>query len=140
VKLQDQLGRYFGVYRELEGGERIVFDALLEPHVSLPGLGQAPIEVVRRYRPRHNIGRFRYLECSHVDDRAEPSGHVAPLPEVSFAFARELRELEWSTLKVERLAGPGPVIEERYRVHADGVIEVWIGDAEVDYWSQHRLR
>lgn len=140
VKLQDQLGRYFGVYRELEGGERIVFDALLEPQVSLPGLGQAPIEVVRRYRPRHNIGRFRYLECSHVDERAEPSGHVAPLPEVSFAFSRELRELEWSALKVERLEEPGPVIEERYRVHADGVIEVWIGDAEVEYWSQHRLR
>lgn len=143
-RLKDVLGRYFGVYRELEGGRRVVMDVLLGPDAALPALGEEGLEVVRRYRPAHNIGVFRYVECTHLDERAEAAGHVAPLPEVRFIFDRELRKLHAlepkTPLSVRRSEGLGPVIEERYCVQPDGVIHVKIGDVELDQWCSYRLR
>jgi len=37
--------------------------------VRLPSRGEEPLRTVRYYRPAHNIGHFRYLECARLGSK-----------------------------------------------------------------------
>ncbi|MGH9632610.1 MAG: Hsp70 family protein, partial [Bryobacteraceae bacterium] len=60
--LREKFSRHFGVWREAESGRTITFDPLFPKGASLPGPGDPPLAISRRYCPVHDVGHFRYLE------------------------------------------------------------------------------
>src|SRR6201993_3423336 len=83
--LSERFSRNFGVFREAEAGAGVVFDPILRNDVSLPADGQAPLVVRRTYQAAHNIGHFRFVECSRLVD-GRPDGDVTPYDPVLFPF------------------------------------------------------
>ena len=79
----ERLSRHFGVFREARAGEDVTFDPILPKDIALPNDGQAPLVVTRTYRAAHNIGHFRFVECSRLVD-GRPDGDVTPYAPVFF--------------------------------------------------------
>jgi len=140
VEIHDRLSRHFGVFREGEGGREVTFDPIFDDLTQMPMPGEAPIEMVRVYRPVHNVGHFRYVECAALDTLGRPSGDMTPFADILFPFARPLRDAPevLGGVRIERI-GDGPLIEERYSVSARGVIELTIRDLETGYVRTHEL-
>ncbi|MBI3681105.1 MAG: Hsp70 family protein [Acidobacteria bacterium] len=133
-ELRDKFTRYFGVWREAEAGRRIIFDPLFEKGAPLPGTGERALEITRRYRPVHNIGHLRYLECSHVAGD-QPGGDITFWDEIRFALDPALhRHASVEGLPVEysqRAAEQD--IEEVYRCDAAGIVHVTIRNLSAGY-------
>ena len=85
-RLSEQFSRHFGVWRETEDGAKMIFDSIFPKTTALPRPGQPPLRVTRSYRPAHNIGHFRFLECSALKAADQPDGDVVAWDEVYFAF------------------------------------------------------
>jgi actin-like ATPase involved in cell morphogenesis len=155
--LRDRLSRGFGVFREREGGAAVSFDPVLDR--SLPtadALGEpesaAPVVVTRRYQAAHNIGWFRFVEYSSVDDQGEPRGDLAPMAQIVFPFDPELQQAADRTASGEALDASvlqglpivrleaGPLLEERYTVDSDGIVELSLTDLTTGYRQEHVLR
>jgi molecular chaperone DnaK len=121
--LSDRLSRHFGVFREADAGRDVTFDPILPKGISLPARDQPPVVVNRRYRAAHNIGHFRFVECSRLSgDR--PDGDVTPYEPVWFPFDPDLRhEADLARRRVDR-CDDGPDVEECYVVTAGGAVEV----------------
>ncbi len=136
LTLTRRLGRHFGVFRELGGGARISFDPIFDERTPL-GAGGAP-ELVRRYRPAHDIGHYRFAECSDVADDGSPAGDLVPQGQVRFAFDRRLRGTALEALPVNR-GGPGPLVEERWSVDDAGVVKLTITDLDDGYQQSFKL-
>ncbi len=133
LELSDKLSRHFGVFRESNAGRDVVFDPIFDRDTPLPSAGS---EVVfrRQYRPVHNLGRFRFVECSALDARGVPLGEMKAFDDVLFPFDRELRaNNDLAAVPVRRLGSEGPLIEEKYAVTAHGIVEVTITDLESGY-------
>ena len=127
-KLQDRFHRHFGVWRESEAGTRVVFDPIFSKGTLLPARGKS-LKVTRRYEPAHNIGHFRFLECSHLDGSQEPRGDIVAWDQVFFPFDPQLAGRELDEVPVQSWSGPqGEMIEEQYRCDARGMIEVLISN------------
>ena len=84
--LRERFTRHFGVWREAESGRDIIFDSLFPKGTLLPASGEPPLTIRRQYRPVHNIGDFRYLECSQRGDRGEPTGDITIWDEIRFSI------------------------------------------------------
>jgi molecular chaperone DnaK (HSP70) len=140
--LSDRFNRHFGVWRESEGGQEIVFDPIVRKETLLPQSGEPALVASRRYRPVHNVGRFRYLECSVLGDRGEPAGDILAWQEIVFPYAPGL--VGRSNLKAVRVQRDPDVeshlIEEVYRCDASGVVEVTIADHTTGYAKTFRVR
>lgn len=137
--LHEIFHRHFGVWREWEGGRDIVFDPLFPKGTPLPGPGEHCIEIRRRYAPVHNIGHFRYLECSHMTADNRPTGDITVWDEIRFPFAPWLAERnDLEDVPVEHSEG-GWLIEESYSVDATGSVEVRIGNLTAGYSRVYRL-
>ena len=67
-------------------GRRMIFDPIFPRATRLPGAGEPPLSVRRRYQPVHNVGDFRYLEASQVGDDGQPSGDITVWDEILFPF------------------------------------------------------
>jgi molecular chaperone DnaK (HSP70) len=140
-KLRERFTRDFGVWREWNDGQQISFDVLFAKDTPLPGKGEPPLERVRRYAPTHNIGLFRYLECSRVDTAGHPQGDIAPWDEITFPFDPTLQsEHGVNGTAVTRGRGYGNIIEEVYSCDANGIIEVEIADTTNQFRRRYRLR
>ena len=127
-QLQDRFHRHFGVWRENEAGARVVFDPIFPKGTLLPARGKS-LTVTRRYHPAHNIGHFRFLECSHLDRSQEPRGDIVAWNQVLFPFDPCVAESELKEAAVRNWSGAtGVVIEEQYRCDARGLIEVVISN------------
>ncbi|MDP2341950.1 MAG: Hsp70 family protein [Deltaproteobacteria bacterium] len=139
--LADRLSRGFGVFRDKNAGQGVAFDPIFLPDVALPEVGRADGGVVisRRYRAAHNLGCFRFVECSSVDDVGDPRGDLLPFAEVLFPFDPALqRKKKLDDVVIERL-GSGPRIEERYTIDPHGLVEVQIIDVDTGYQQTHRI-
>lgn len=135
--LLERFGRTFGVFRELYDGTDVAFDAIFDRETPVSVRGQV---WVRRYRPVHNIGHFRFAECARVDASGTPEGDLIPAAELWFPFDPELRDREqWDDVVVERPGRTLPVVEEAYEVDATGVVRVKITDVESGFSRAHRL-
>src|SRR6202012_928099 len=64
--LSERFSRHFGVFREAHAGNDVVFDPIVAKDASLPADGRSPLVVKRLYRAAHNIGHFRFVECSRL--------------------------------------------------------------------------
>ncbi len=139
--LRDSFTRFFGVWREADAGYTMIFDPLFEKGTPLPGPGEAPLRVRRRYWPVHNIGHFRYLECSRRDDDGRPSGSITLWDEILFPFDPLLRDAaNLSQVPVEHSDRVlGQEIEEDYSCDAGGAVTVRIANLSSGYDRTYRL-
>jgi molecular chaperone DnaK (HSP70) len=140
-RLRERFTRFFGVWREADAGQRVVFDALFERDTPLPGPGEPPLTRTRQYAPVHNLGHFRYLECSHRTASGEPAGDLMSWDEIRFPFDPALESLpDWSTATVEWSArAAGQMVEERYFADASGGVEVEIANLTSGFSRRFRL-
>jgi len=139
--LREQFTQNFGVWREADGGVNVTFDVIFPRGVRLPRRGEEPLKVVRTYRPAHNIGHFRYLECSQVDSEGQPQGEISNWDEIRVAYDPYLRGQEDLTAHPVQRGGPrGDVlIEEEYTCDANGAVKVRISNKLADFASEYRL-
>lgn len=139
--LHERFTRNFGVWREAEAGRDVVFDALFERGTPLPTAGEPPLHRSRRYTPVHNIGHFRYLECSHRGGDGQPAGDITSWDEIRFPFDPGLQ----AAPSLDRQAvtySPGAercLVEEAYHCDASGTVTVTISNLTAGYRREYRL-
>jgi molecular chaperone DnaK (HSP70) len=91
VRVRETVSRHFGVWREQERGLEKFFDPIfIKDREVDPESGR--LEVTRSYRPMHNIGHLRYLECTSLGSRGEPEGDIALWQDVFFPYDPSLRD------------------------------------------------
>ncbi len=136
--LEDRLSRHFGVFRESEAGTDVAFDSIFPKGTALPAPGAAPLSVTRRYRAAHNVGHFRFLECTRLTG-GRPDGDVTPWDEVLFPFERGLRGRSLSTADVKRRV-EGPEVVETYALGSEGAVSMTVTDASDGFTRTFTLR
>lgn len=139
--LRDQFTRNFGVWREADEGRNVVFDVIFPRGIKLPARGGEPLRMLRSYRPVHNIGYFRYLECGRLGADNQPEGEISNWGEIRVPFDPGLRDSsDLSGQPVHRFAAPQELlIEEEYICDASGGVEVRIRDKVTQQTSEYRL-
>jgi len=140
-RVSDRLARFFGVWREADWGSRIIFDPLFSKGASLPPSGAPAASIQRRYHPVHNIGHFRFLECSHRAADGSPSGEINIWDEIRFPFDRALWEVEdLAGIEVSYLPdATRQHIVELYECDSSGSITVTISNESAGYAHSFRL-
>lgn len=140
IKVQDRYHHNLGVFREIQSGQSVGFDTIVGPGTPIPAAGQPPLSLVRRYHPTHNIGHFRFIECSWLDATGHPSGDIKPFAEVRFPFEEKLQGLpNLEGVSVAKSTGNASAIEERYCLHATGAVELTIVDTRTGYTENHSI-
>ncbi|HEV2764615.1 MAG TPA: Hsp70 family protein [Pyrinomonadaceae bacterium] len=136
-RLSERFTRHFGVWREAEQGRAVVLDVIFEKETPLPTGGSEKLVRARRYRPAHNLGHFRFVECSRVDDTGQPTGDITPWDEIFFPFAPELQhETRLAHVPVTRTPPGEHLVEEVYSCDEHGIIEVRL----VNHATRHERR
>ena len=139
--LRDQFTKHFGVWREADAGQNVVFDVIFPRGLQLPARGEAPLRIVRSYRPAHNIGHFRYLECAQLGSDNQPEGEISNWDEIRVAFDPGLgKTADLAEETVRRSpAAEGLWVEEEYTCDASGDLTVKIHNAAGKQTSEYRL-
>jgi molecular chaperone DnaK (HSP70) len=140
--LRDKFTRHFGVWREAEGGQTVIFDPVFSKGAQLPAPGEPPLVQSRQYTAVHNIGHFRYLECTYLTPEGLPAGDITAWDDVRFAFDPALRDhSDLSRVPVARFVHDLALqAEESYSCGADGTVKVTISNLSVGYSRSYRLR
>lgn len=134
--LRDRFTRYFGVWREGDAGARMTFDPLFAKGTPLPAAGQPALAIERRYHPVHNIGHFRYLECSQLRADGQPAGDITLWDDIVFPF--EPGTEDSATVYRSELAAKQHILE-KYECDAGGSVAVTISNDTAAYARQYRL-
>ncbi|HET7213547.1 MAG TPA: Hsp70 family protein [Terriglobia bacterium] len=139
--LRDKFTRHFGVWREADAGHRIIFDPLFTKGTQLPGPSDPPLINSRRYFPVHNIGHFRYLECTHLTDDGRPAGDITIWDDIRFPFDPSLRDhAQLEQVPVDHLSnGHRSETEESYACDGSGAVTVTIANLPEGYDRSYRL-
>ncbi|MEJ2007448.1 MAG: Hsp70 family protein [Acidobacteriota bacterium] len=139
--LRDKFTRHFGVWREAEGGRSIVFDPLFKKGTPLPGPSDPPLLNSRRYFPVHNIGHFRYLECTHLTGEGRPAGDITIWDDIRFPFDPSLQnDSRLDQIPVGYLNnGHRCEAEESYACDRSGAVTVTIANLPAGYNRSYRL-
>jgi molecular chaperone HscA len=125
VSYRDVFARHFGLMRLRDHGRAETFDTIFPAGTQVPRKGEPPLEIVTSYRPAHNIGRLRYLECSALDAEGLPTGDTRRWSDILFPYDPECSLAAPSDTPIkptDRFAST-PVCEV-YRCDSDGVITV----------------
>jgi molecular chaperone DnaK len=137
-ELSERFSRHFGVFREAEAGAGVVFDPIVCKDASLPVDGRSPLVVRRRYRAAHNIGHFRFVECSRLVN-GRPDGDVTPYDPVLFPFDPALHDRDDLGRQPVGRWTDGPDVEERYVVAPSGAVEVTLTTQPGGFMRTFRL-
>lgn len=122
--LKESLTQHFGLWREAENGQALVFDPIFAKDQTLPAKGEDPIILQREYSPSHNIGVFRFQECSRLD-QSQPSGLVTVWNTIKFPFDPKLQNKDLSSIMIKRYQTPSDdLIRELYMLNDKGEISV----------------
>jgi len=136
--LSERFSRHFGVFREAQAGADVVFDPIVPKDASLPADGHSPLVVRRKYRAAHNIGHFRFVECSRVVN-GRPDGDVTPYDSVFFPFDPALHDMQDLGRQPVGRWNDGPDVEERYVVAPSGAVEVTLTTQPAGFERTFRL-
>ncbi len=125
MELQEKVTRHFGVWRERQGGGQKNFDLIFPKDLLNPEQGTL-LRETRTYRPYHNIGHFRFLECTSLDGDGQPQGNITLWEEIFFPFDADLRERRsFSAEEIHRSDRyQSSLIEEVYVCDAHGIMQV----------------
>lgn len=137
--LRDHFTRYFGVWREAEAGAFMRFDPLFAKGATLPNAGDPPLLESRDYVAVHNIGHFRYLECSHLSGDGQPSGDITVWDEIHFPFDPALANASGLDKLPVFHTWQNQRIGERYRCGTGGELQVTISNVDAGYERTYRL-
>jgi len=138
IFVRESATRHFGVWRETHSGHEQVFDCIVSKQDTPQTDG--PIVVHRWYRPSHNIGQLRFLECSDLTHDGQPAGDLTPWCEVHFPYLARLQsEEQLDTIKPTRLLERGDEILETYTYSPDGQVAVDIENRTRGYHRTFRL-
>ncbi len=137
-ELSERFSRHLGVFREAHAGADVVFDPIVPKDASLPPDGRTPLVVRRRYRAAHNIGHFRFVECSRLVN-GRPDGDVTPYDPVLFPFDPALYDRDDLGCQPVGRWGDGPDVEERYVVAPSGAVEVTLTTQPAGFERTFRL-
>jgi molecular chaperone DnaK (HSP70) len=126
--LREQFNQNFGIWREADSGANIVFDLIFPRGIALPAEGQPPLRAERTYQPVHNIGHFRYLECSRLNAQGQPMGEITNWDQILFPFDPALESVtDLMAIPIEKLPEPhGILIREEYTCDAAGSLRAVI--------------
>ena len=141
-ELRERFTQNFGVWREADEGRNISFDLIFPRGMELPASGEPPLRSVRRYRPAHNIGYFRYLECGQLCPNNQPAGEISNWDDIRFPFDPALQNhSELSALTVNHLSAPGDecLIEEAYSCDASGNLKVTISNVTTGHAREYSI-
>ncbi len=140
-KLNEQFTENFGLWRESDHGENITFDIIFPRGAKLPAPGEPALRSLRRYRPVHNIGYFRYLECSHLGHHGEPTGEITNWDEILFPFDHDLQShADLTHQQVNHIAVPQSyLVEEDYACDASGNLQVTISTQATGYARAYKI-
>jgi molecular chaperone DnaK (HSP70) len=136
--LSERFSRHFGVFREALAGDDVVFDPIVRKDASLPTDGRSPLVVSRTYRAAHNIGHFRFVECSRLVN-GRPDGDVVPYDPVLFPFDPALHDRDDLGRQPVGRWSDGPEVEERYVVAPSGAVEVTLTTQPAGFQRTFRL-
>ncbi len=140
LTLVDRYARTFGVFREGEAGREITFDPIFAEGTELPAADVGAFVSTRAYRAAHNVGHFRFFECSALDDSGRPRGEMSPFGDVYFPFDPTLSSAQdLASVRVERSGDAGPRIEEQYSLDENGIVDVVIRNLDSGYERSYRL-
>jgi molecular chaperone DnaK (HSP70) len=129
--LSDRLSRHFGVFREAQGGKDVVFDEIFSRDTRVPAHGESSVVHRRVYRPMHNVGRYRFVECAALDQSGVPLGDITAYNDVLFPFDHGVRSAnDLGAVPVRRLPHEGPLIQEEYAITQHGIVRVTITDLD----------
>jgi hypothetical protein len=93
----------------------------------LPEAGQPALRIERTYQPAHNVGHFRYLECSHLDNKGQPVGEITNWEQIQFPFDPQLERVQdLTSIPVQPMIPAGLSAREVYTCDANGNIRVAI--------------
>lgn len=138
-RLADKFSRHFGVFREERSGQVISFDPIFTRDTALPGAGGDRVTVRRTYRAAHNVGHYRFVECSGLDERGTPQGRISRVADVRFPFSGAARATErLDAVPVER-AEPGAEVCEEYSLDANGLVALTITDRASGFKASYEL-
>jgi len=116
----------------------VTFDPLFPKGKPLPTRDEPALEISRYYCPVHNVGVFRYLECSHIDAGTRPAGDITVWDEIRFPFDPQLGEIDETPVQhLDRVRHQ--TIEEKYVCDAGGAVTVTIRNDTAGYSRDYRL-
>jgi molecular chaperone DnaK (HSP70) len=132
--LHDQFNRNFGIWRETDHGGTIIFDLIFPRGSRLPAPGEPALRSERVYQPAHNIGHFRYLECSQLDDEGQPVGEITNWDQVRFPFDPQLQNhSDLAAQPIAPLSRHDLRVREEYSCDAGGNLRVRISADPAGY-------
>jgi molecular chaperone DnaK (HSP70) len=139
--LRDRFMRNFGLWREAEAGHHIVFDLVFPRGTELPGPKQPPLRSTRIYRPAHNVGHFRFLECARLAQDGRPVGEIADWDDIRFPFDPDLQERrDLTAVSVNRAPFASDyVVEETYTCDSSGNLAVAIANKSTGFEKRFQL-
>lgn len=140
-ELTDRFSRTFGVFREASAGHDVAFDVIFDRETPLPARGEVHT-LERRYRVAHDLGHFRFVECSGVDRAGAPEGDLSLFADVRFPFVADLQRegVDLASHRVQRLPSLGTTIRERYELDAHGLVRLSLTDEATGFERVFDLR
>jgi len=138
VGIRETVSRHFGVWREI--GADKVFDPIFSKDNRVdPETGR--LTVTRCYRPWHNIGFLRYLECSLLGKAGEPEGDISVWQNIYFPYDPVLADRKHVTgIPIERREDlSSQEVCETYVYDTAGIIGVEIENCTAGYRRSYRL-
>ena len=138
IQVREAVSRYFGIWREREQDK--VFDPVFFKKQEV-GTENGRLTVVRQYRPLHNIGRLRYLECSALGSAGEPEGDITVWRDIYFPYDPGLadqKNLKGVPITVCPDLSSQEVVET-YDYDTQGIVHVDIENRTSGYRKQFRL-
>ncbi len=140
-ELSDRYARTFGVFREGAAGSAITFDPIFTSETLLPERATGGVQCRRDYRAVHNVGHFRFFECSAVGADGRPRGDMVMSGDVLFPFDPSLGEgmADITAVPVRRMGDLGPHIEEEYALDENGMVAVTIRNLDSGYHRVFRV-